>query len=569
MNKKKIFATSLAVVLLVSINFFQAIKNDFVNYDDEILVVRNDNIKVFSFQSIKNFFIYPYQGLYHPIVLLSYAVEYKLFGLNPAIFHLNNVILHLFNCFFVFYIFYLLEKNFVISFFVSILFGIHPLQVEPVVWISARKDVLYAFFYLISIISYIHYIRKNEKKFYHISIVMFLLSLMSKVMAVSLPLVLLLIDYVFLKEEIIKKYYKNFSNKDFLIKCVTKKIPFFIGSIFFSIIGFFIHFPIEQVVVDNRISFLSGIYNASYGIILYIKNIFYPTKLSVLYPTFEKVVIQNWFWWFSVVIFVVIGIFLVLVENKKVLFGIIFFVITIFPVLNFIPIGLGVPSDRYVYISSLGIFYLGALLWNFFIQKYNRYDKYFYILFVFIIILLSNTTFNRILVWRDSIFLWSDVIKKYPLENRAYSNRAMIYFRKKMYNEAIKDYTKAIKLKPNSANYYYDRGLLYFNIQEYEKSLKDYTRAIELNDKYLEAYNNRGNVYFVKKKFDEAINDYNKVLSINPDFINCRNNRGLAYFYKKEYKKSYDDFMYILNKGYKVNDKLLLEIREKINEKKL
>ena len=215
------------ILLIVFGAFLPSLKNGFVNWDDDCYVLNSSSISSsISASNLKSIFTSFSVGHYQPLTILSYAFDYQLFKLNPYYYHLTNLILHLLNSLLVFYLIYLLSGNIGVSFITAILFGIHPLHVESVAWISERKDVLYSFFFLLSCIIYLYYLTKERNsKYYLLSLFLFLCSLLSKSMAVTLPLLLLLMDY----------YLKRKPNKELLLD----KIPYFFLTAISCIIVFF------------------------------------------------------------------------------------------------------------------------------------------------------------------------------------------------------------------------------------------------------------------------------------------------------------------------------------------
>ena len=201
--------------------YFRVISFEFINWDDNAYIYQNKDIKELTISSISKLFSSFYLGMYQPLTMLSFSLEYSFFGLNPSIFHADNLILHLFNVCLVFIFIRNLTGNSLSSFIVSLFFGIHPLHVESVAWISERKDVLYTFFYLLGLISYIQYLKVKETKFWILSIILFILSLLSKSAAVTFPLVLLLLHFYHQRAE--------FNLKNTLLKVW----PFFILSVLF------------------------------------------------------------------------------------------------------------------------------------------------------------------------------------------------------------------------------------------------------------------------------------------------------------------------------------------------
>jgi hypothetical protein len=185
---------ALAVVALTALSFYPVINNGFVNLDDNVLVYENTKIMHLSTDSIRVMFTSFHASLYHPLVLLSYALEYRFAGAAPAVYHATNFSLHLCNVLLVFWLFLLLTEDRLIAFLVALLFGIHPMHVESVAWISERKDVLYAFFFLLSLALYVFRARTGRWKYAVFAFLAFIGAVLSKPMAITLPLLLVLFD---------------------------------------------------------------------------------------------------------------------------------------------------------------------------------------------------------------------------------------------------------------------------------------------------------------------------------------------------------------------------------------
>jgi len=212
------------IVLSIALVFSPVFKAGFTNYDDDVLVTENNLIKSFDAANLKKILFSSYCGLYHPLVLLSYCAEYKISGLNPRIYHVTNLVLHIANSLLVMWMLTAAGAGITAAFIVAMLFGLHPLHVESVAWISERKDVLYAAFFLAGLIAWCYYLLElndstgkvnrlpgKQSKFYFLSLLFFLLSLLSKSAAVVFPLVLLLIEFLF--------------RRRFSMKQMAEKIP--------------------------------------------------------------------------------------------------------------------------------------------------------------------------------------------------------------------------------------------------------------------------------------------------------------------------------------------------------
>ena len=271
MKNFKIIILIGLILIIAFASFSPCLRNSFVNWDDNGYVSDNTTLKPFSLSSVKIIFTSFNLGHYHPLTMLSYALEYQFFKLNPFGYHLDNLILHLLNCLLVFWLIFILSENIFISFLTAVLFGIHPLQVESVAWISERKNLLYAFFFLSAMLAYVFYIKSNrELKYYFLGLVLFIFSLLAKSMAVTLPLVLLLVDY-FLNRKVGKAMFLD-------------KIPFFILSLVFGIIAIFGVYSSGALRHENSYGLASILIVAAHGVVFYLSKIFLPLKLSCLYP---------------------------------------------------------------------------------------------------------------------------------------------------------------------------------------------------------------------------------------------------------------------------------------------
>lgn len=367
-NMSKKYKTSLSIciiLILTSLFFSSSLKNSFVNIDDDFYVINNPVIKSISIDNIKKIFVSFFMSNYQPLTILSYSLDYHFFKLNPFGYHLTNFIFHLFNCLLVFWLIMLLGKRIFIALIAAVLFGVHPLHVESVAWISERKDVLYAFFFLAAMISYLYYLRTSHlSKYYYFSMIFFILSLLSKAMAITLPLVFLLFDYFVPR-----------GNKKLLF---VDKIPFFILSFIFGYIAVFAQYSTGAVRQCEVFNIMDKILVVNLAIIFYLSKILVPIKLSCLYPyaiiSGEPLALSFLLSSFFVVIIGFV-VFLFRRFSKKVIFSSLFFLITVLPVLQFIPIGMTIVADRYTYIPSIGIFYgIGeCLLW--FCTKKIKYQN--------------------------------------------------------------------------------------------------------------------------------------------------------------------------------------------------
>lgn len=364
--------------------------------------------------------------------------HYNAYQLHPKPYHVVNLTFHIINTLLVFcFIWLLLNQNWV-AFITALLFAVHPMHVESVSWLSELKDLQYAMFYLMALCCYCIYIRTQKKVLYGLTLLLFLLSLLSKGMAASFPLVLLIIDYF---------YYAKINRK-----VTLNKIPFFLLAFVFGVIAILAQ-KHGQAIDTYDYNFFERVLFSSYGILAYLWKMILPINLICYYPYPQKTDGM-----FPVIFYLsplIVGLLFVIGYKLKtwrttLLFGGAFFLATIVLVLQILPVGSTIISDRYTYIPYIGVFYIIASIINPVIEgkeeRYKSYRNVVILLFTFVLGWYSYLTFKRTKVWHDTITLWTDAIDKLKDDPIPYNNRAETYFWVGRYDEAIKDFTKAIDL---------------------------------------------------------------------------------------------------------------------------
>jgi tetratricopeptide (TPR) repeat protein len=518
----KILALICVILVVTAVAFLPSLRNGFVNWDDDIYVTKNTIIQDLTLTNLKKIFSSFVNGNYHPLTTLTYSLEYRFFKLNPFVYHFTNLILHLINCLLVFWLIYMLTKKIAVSFLAAILFGIHPIHVESVAWISERKDVLYTLFFLAAAICYGYYLRKRQLKregrlYYYFSLALFCLSLLSKAMAITLPLVLLLVDYWVCADE-----HRSVS------VMLKEKIPFFILSFIFGGIAIWGQYSLGAVRAENSFNLLYKLMIPSYAITFYLYKILLPTKLSCLYPYFGITDNNSAIFLFSMLIVSILFIAIIISRKltKNIIFGGMFFLITILPVLQFIPITSTIVADRYTYLPSIGVFYIiGVAIWWIYNKKliHNAERIYF---FVFLIIALGAVLFltrSRCSVWENSIILWKDAIKNTSNNAMAYYNLGNAYDLINKKDEAVVAYKKSLEINPNDCDVYNNLAAVYTDKGEIEKAMELWNRALALNPNFVTAHFNLAVFYFQQKKFASAIKHCDKVIKlggeVDPRFL--------------------------------------------------
>ncbi|MBT3384051.1 MAG: tetratricopeptide repeat protein [Prolixibacteraceae bacterium] len=529
-TKKKEWLYIGIVLIITFILFSPSLKNNFTNWDDDLYVTKNNVITSISTSELEKFgdnFV----GNFHPLTMISFAIDYHFFKLDPFHYHLKNIIYHLLNTLLVFFFIKQISRdNLFISVFTALLFGIHPMHVESVTWVAERKDVLYTFYFLTGLLLYYQYILKKKILFLVAAFVSFLLSTLSKSAAVVFPVVLFLIDY--------------FEDRKFTFKSIAEKIPLFALSIYIGIVALKTQSQSNAIGDFQFFTFFEKIRFASFGFMNYLVKFIFPHNLSSFHPYPENNNIPP-IYNLAVLATLILISYMVFAgrKNKWLVFGLGFYFITIALVLQFLTVGNAVIAERYTYLPYIGIsFIFSTIIYKIFTEKNKNLQ---YLTGAFLLIQLSYfaiTTNERTKVWEDSISLWTDVIQKYPNESGAYSNRGHFHRTQNNYNLAFQDYNMAIKLDEKNDVAYSNRGKVFFDQGEFDKAIEDYNKSIEINKNKSETFSNRGAAYGMKQQWENALSDLTKALQLDPLNINALSNRGLVYFQLKEYEKTIEDY---------------------------
>ena len=537
----------LALVLLPLAVYWQIQKFEFVYYDDDIYVTRNDQIKSgVKYETIIYAFTDTHTANWHPLTMLLHMVDWQLYGEKAGGHHWSSVILHIFNTVLLFLLLNSMTGALWRSAFVAALFAIHPINVESVAWVSERKNVLSTFFWILTMLFYVWYVRQPGWKRYLPVLICFALGLMSKPMLVTLPFVLLLMDYWPLNrtaintqnEKELQPYLK--SGKTKLSFLLLEKIPLFILTVMSICVTLYAQHSVGAMIKMDYLPLSRRIINAivSYG--LYIKKMFWPLDLSVFYP------LSNTGLWklFSITLFLVLLSAIALRYYRKhpyLVVGWFWFLGTLVPVIGIVQVGAQAMADRYAYVPFIGLFIM--LVWFAAdVAGKNTYLKSSLILISFLIVLvLSIISFQRCQLWGDQIALWDDVLKKNKVAF-AHNFRGLAYVDKGQYRMAMADYNSAINLDKNFVEAFNNRGNLYVNMGRYSQALQDYNEALSHDPKYFNAYYNRGILHLRSNELDEAISDFTQAINSKSDIADAFNKRGVAFSFKGEYKKSFADF---------------------------
>ncbi len=561
----------LGIISITIIAYLPGIspEKEFTNWDDLGYVVNQPLVKTSNADSLKLLFEPTTQVMlnYHPLTMLSLAYNYSSAELDIQPYFKTNLFLHLLNTFLVFFLLFKWSKSSLyIAGFGALIFGIHPMHVESVAWISERKDVLYTFFFLLSLLSYIRYIDRQKIAWLLIAFVLFIASCLSKAMAVPLPLVFLLVDFLY--------------KRKFVLTIILEKIPFLALSVWFGLNAVKIQSAgaiaeFEVFTLFERIMF------ASYGFMMYWLKFFVPTNLSAFYPypTFgeDKALPLIYVLAPFIVLLLVLTPLVYFYKKQKsnlkiYLFGMGFFVLMIALVLQFISVGSAIMADRYAYIPYIGgSFMLLVFAFNYHEKFKNKFVipaiLTIYCLFLFV------QNYKQVAIWTNSETLWSNVIEQYPfvieqVGNKvfvrttgvevAHKNRGNYYRENGRMDLAFKDYDILVSARVKDPLVYSNMGNMYAQEGKFQESIDMYKMALERDSSTFDVYVNRGITFTKMGQRVNAIKDFKKALTIQPknqmalsnlcsELVNSSNfKETLIYSSKliKLYSASYDGYFY-------------------------
>ena len=411
----------IALTFLIIADYWPVQNYEFLNYDDPGYVTSNYQIQSgITFKSIANTFTDIHTSNWHPLTMISHMLDWTLFGDNAGGHHWTNVIIHIFNTILLFLLLNKLTGTLWRSAFVATLFAIHPINVESVAWIAERKNVLSTFFLISTILFYVRYVKSPDYKKYLPVLICFVLGLMSKSMLVTLPCVLLLLDYWPLNrmqinpqnEDHIQTQTSILSKKSSISFLLLEKFPLFVLSLISVFFTLYAARACNTIAGFESFSFSRRIYNVIFSYSWYIKKNFCPTDLAAFYPH----AVSTW-QFFTALLFLIVVTFFVCRYFRKhpyLLVGWLWYLGTLVPVIGIVQVGFQTMADRYAYVPLIGIFIMTA--WGLpqllFRMKNGRLMAAF-IAAIFILI-ISLTTYLQVHVWKNNYSLLGHALSAYP-----------------------------------------------------------------------------------------------------------------------------------------------------------
>jgi len=533
---------SILIIIIIAIclsSYFNTLFAHFV-WDDNIFIIGNPYMHSFKF--LPQFFLQEFWkvgiettniGYYRPLLAVSCMLDYTIWRDKPFGYHLTNLIFHILVSILVFLFVQMLSKNRLISFSSALLFSVHPIHTESVSFISGRVDVLPLAFLLLSLILFLKYVSNNKLILYLLSLFCFFISLLFKEMAVTLPLIVLVMDYLFVSKRKIKDVMKNFPR-------------FHLG--FFAVFGLYFLIRIytidwSSVIANMRYcsNFLPGkshywrLFTAIKILTFYVRLLFFPYALKTDYffspanSLSELVVFLG-----AILLLLLVVIAIKNVKHSPILsFSILWFFITVLPVSNIFPMG-NIFAERYMYIPSVGFSIAMGFLFSWLLKQDIRtehlnWKQSMTLLFFLLIVALGRVTFERNKVWNNEFSLWYETVKAVPNGPRARLNLASAYYNLNFLDKAIEQAQIALKLYPNYYEAFDTLGHIYYKKGLVDEAIKMYKIAIGIYPDRANAYRALAVVYGSKGQYKEAIEAGLTALKHNPYLDGSRYNLALNY----------------------------------------
>jgi protein O-mannosyl-transferase len=567
------------LVLFTGWLFYPAIQNDFINYDDPENITANSQVqRGIKWESVQRALTGEDKtALWAPLTMLSHALVWQMVGLKPWGHHLANVVLHAINTGLVFLVLRKLTGATWRSLFVAALFGMHPLRVESVAWVTERKDVLSTTFWMLTLWAYARFVEESKAQktkslvFYAGALVFYALGLMSKPMLVTVPFILLLLDYWPLRRSAECGKGRDISNRGrSWTWLIAEKAPFLVLAAGTSAVTFIFQNRGGAVATLASVPLICRIENVPVSYCRYLGKLFWPLDLAVFYP-------HPGHWPMGMVLassLLLMGVSIAVITLRRqypyVLVGWFWFVGTLVPVIQLVQAGLQSMADRFVYVPLIGI--LLVLTWGACeLTRQWRYQKGFLsITAVAAILICVPLTRKQIGYWKDSetLFLhatavtennclaennlgvalaskgrWDEAIKHYekglamdpeleivPNHAETCNNLGLALIQKGQVEEAITYFQKAMEEKPEYAEAHYNIGIALLQRGQPQPAIAHFRRALEIRPSYAEAHNNLGSVLAQMGETEEAIAQFRRTLELKPGFAEAHNNLGWVLF---------------------------------------
>jgi Tfp pilus assembly protein PilF len=556
-GRAKSGVTDLLVCLgLVAVTwavFGQTLTHDFVNFDDHVYVYENPLvIKGLSTEGIISAFTHTHARNWHPLTTLSHMLDCQLYGLNAGDHHLTNVILHTLSVLLLFLVLKQMTDGLWQSAFVAALFAIHPLHVESVAWIAERKDVLSAVFFMLTLAAYTQYTRAPSGPRYLLVALLFAFGLMSKPMLVTLPFVLLLLDYWPLDRIGVQKS----EVRRRLPTLIMEKIPLFALSAFSCIATLFAQRASPSAI--DQLPFLWRLENTFVTYVTYIWQMLWPSRLTVFYPHPNGGLLLAEV---TAAIALLVGITVLTIALRRtkpyLVTGWFWYLGMLVPVIGVVQVGEQAHADRYTYLPQIGLYIMIAWTVGDLLVESTRLRRALVgVIAAMAVVSLGARAFGQTSYWKNSETLWNHALAVTGENDVAHNNLGFLFLRRGELDKAISEFQTALNIRSRNTQSHYSLGaaLIQSNLgnalarnQRWDAAVDHLQEAVRLRPDYADAYFNLGSVLFQQGKIDQAIAQWQKTLTINPRDSEAHRNVADAFRKQGKVKEAVSEYEQALN----------------------
>ncbi|MGD8313734.1 MAG: tetratricopeptide repeat protein, partial [Syntrophobacterales bacterium] len=522
----------LVLIFVTLVVFHQLPSHDFINLDDDILVYENPHVHAgLNKEGIAWAFTTFEAYNYHPLTWLSHMLDCELFGLRPGMHHLTNLLFHLMNTALLLFVLRRMTGALWRSGFVAALFALHPLHVESVAWVAERKDLLSAFFWFLSIWAYARYTERPGLNRYLPVLLFFSLGLLAKPMVVTLPFVLLLLDFWPLGRTQFHQAgtdNRPLQQKVSVFRLVWEKIPLFALAAISIVVTFAAQqqggalksleaFPLTTRIANALISYLS-----------YIGKMIWPHNLAVYYPHSGSIPVWQAAGAGLTLICVTVLVIWTARKRPYLAVGWLWYLGTLVPVIGLVQVGSQAMADRYTYLPLVGLFI--ALAWGVpcLFAGWRHRQSMLAILATIVLVSFTVCTWLQLRHWQNSITLFQHTLQVTTNNHFAHNNLGVALAQDGRLNEAISHYSEALRLKPGAFEVHNNLANALAAQGSVDEAIQHYFEALRLEPDYDKAHNNLGNVLAGTGRGEEAIIHYSEAIKINPDYAGAHYNLANA-----------------------------------------
>jgi tetratricopeptide (TPR) repeat protein len=525
-------ASTLALAILVLVVYLKTGRYGFINFDDGIYVANNDHVKgglsvanlVWACTSVDRG-----TGYWAPVTWLSHMADVELFGMDPGYHHLTNVAIHLAATLVLLLLLTRVTAAFWQSLFVAALFALHPLRVESVAWIAERKDVLGAFFWCLTLLLYSAYLSRRKTSRYLFTLASFALGLMSKPMLVTLPLVMLLMDFWPLRRPGFATPPGVVARPGAFRALLLEKVPFFALSLVSGAIAIYAQKTAGALIAVGRVPLSLRVENALVSYLKYLGMTLWPRDLALLYPFPPSVPLWQVIGSALLLLLVSLAVLVFRQRCPYLVLGWFWYLVTLLPVIGLVQVGTQALADRFSYIPSIGLYL--ALAWGAadLCSAAPRYGRVLASLAVVLVLVCSALTWRQLDYWQDSLTLFRHTLQVTSGNHIMHNDLGVVLEADGALDQAIGEYREATRLQPDYPEAHYNLGVALYKKGDLDEALKSYRRALAIDPANAQAHHNLGLVLAAKGDLDAAVGEYRAALDIKPDFALVHNKLGLIY----------------------------------------